>query len=492
VIVVDDGSTDRTADIVRSFCGCPVRLIRTANVGLSSARNTGLAAATGDIVAYLDDDARPDAQWLKYLAATFATTTHAGIGGPNLAPAGDGAIAECVANAPGGPVHVLVSDREAEHIPGCNMAFRKERLQAVGGFDTQFRVAGDDVDICWRLQAQGWTLGFHPAAVVWHPRRNSIRAYWKQQRGYGRAEALLKKKWPEKYNGTGQLAWAGRIYSRGLTRAIDFRRGRIYHGMWGGAPFQRLYQPAPHTLYSLSLIPEWYLAIPALAALAALGLVWRPLLAAVPLLLLTTMTPVAQGWLSTRSLGEALPPRLRPRLRRLCMRSLTAWLHVVHPLARLCGRLEAGGSCGRPAGMRWPLPGAAARWTERGDAPESRRRRVEWALRALGATVRRGGDWDAWDLEVACGALGGARLIMAVEDHGAGNQLVRTRWWPTVSTTAVALSTTTAALALAAGLTGGALAGVILAIAAAAMSFGIGRQCSAAVAVIDRAVGDPG
>src|SRR2546430_12690953 len=48
-------------------------------------------------------------------------------------------IAECIARAPGGPNHVLLSDREAEHIPGCNMAFRKTRLEAIGGFDPQFR-----------------------------------------------------------------------------------------------------------------------------------------------------------------------------------------------------------------------------------------------------------------------------------------------------------------------------------------------------------------
>src|SRR5439155_19857996 len=95
------------------------RLIRTPNRGLSSARNTGLVAATGEIVAYLDDDAYPDPHWLTYLAATFLSTSHAGVGGPNVAPAGDGPIAECVARAPGGPVHVLVTDREAEHIPGC-------------------------------------------------------------------------------------------------------------------------------------------------------------------------------------------------------------------------------------------------------------------------------------------------------------------------------------------------------------------------------------
>src|SRR5204863_144550 len=82
-------------------------------------------------------------------------TGSAGVGGPNSGPPGDGPIAECVARAPGGPVHVLVTDREAEHIPGCNMGFRKSCLEAIGGFDPQFRTAGDDVDVCWRLQERG-------------------------------------------------------------------------------------------------------------------------------------------------------------------------------------------------------------------------------------------------------------------------------------------------------------------------------------------------
>ena len=51
-----------------------------------------------------------------------------------------------------------------------------------------------------------------PAALVWHHRRNSLRAYWKQQLGYGKAEALLERKWPGKYNSAGHLQWAGRLY----------------------------------------------------------------------------------------------------------------------------------------------------------------------------------------------------------------------------------------------------------------------------------------
>src|ERR1041384_4255860 len=223
VIVVDDGSTDRAADIARRF---PVVVIQTRNQGLALARNVGLKAATGEIVAYIDDDAFPDRHWLKYLAATFLSTTHCAVGGPNIVPVSDGPIAQCVARAPGGPVHVLLSDREAEHIPGCNMAFRKECLESIGGFDGQFRVAGDDVDVCWRLQARGWTLGFSPAAVVWHHRRNVISAYWRQQKGYGKAEALLEAKWPEKYNSAGHHTFEGRLYGSGLTRML-LRRQRV-------------------------------------------------------------------------------------------------------------------------------------------------------------------------------------------------------------------------------------------------------------------------
>src|SRR3989454_1226849 len=314
VIVVDDGSTDTTAAIARRY-SC--RLIQTENRGLASARNTGLRAARGEIVAYIDDDAYPDPDWLTYLANRFLSAEHVGVGGPNIAPAGDGPTAECVARAPGGPVHVLLSDREAEHIPGCNMAFRKESLEAIGGFDPQFRAAGDDVDGCWQLQERGWTLGFSPAAMVWHHRRNSLRTYWKQQIGYGRAEAMLERKWPEKYNGPGHVRWAGRIYGSGLTRALRWRRARVYHGIWGLAPYQSLYEPAPSLLGSLPQMPEWHLAFALLMGLSALSFVWSPLTLLLPLLIGAALLPLAQACLSAAhaSFPDA-PPGRAARLKR--------------------------------------------------------------------------------------------------------------------------------------------------------------------------------
>ena len=260
-------------------------MISIPNGGLSNARNVGMRAAKGEIVAYIDDDAVPDPQWLTYLAATFLSTDHVGVGGPNIPPADDGPIAECVANAPGGPIHVLLTDQEAEHIPGCNMAFRKAALEAIGGFDAQFRIAGDDVDLCWRLQKRGWTLGFNPAAMVWHHRRNSVKTYWKQQLNYGKAEGYLERKWPEKYNAAGHIPWAGRLYFKGFEQLFGCFRGRIYQGTWGSALFQSIYQPSSSLMWSLPLMPEWNVIVAALGFFSLLGMEWTPLLLALPLFL---------------------------------------------------------------------------------------------------------------------------------------------------------------------------------------------------------------
>ena len=122
-----------------------VRLIRQANRGLAVARNVGLAAATGEVVAYTDADCAADPDWLTHLVHRLADTGAAAAGGPNLSP-DDGWLAACVAAAPGQPHEMLEPDGGAEHLPGCNMAFDRNALAAVGGFDPRFRTAGDDVD----------------------------------------------------------------------------------------------------------------------------------------------------------------------------------------------------------------------------------------------------------------------------------------------------------------------------------------------------------
>jgi hypothetical protein len=89
-------------------------------------------------------------------------------------------------------------------------------------------------------------------------------------------------------------------------------------------------------------------------------------------------------------------------------------------------------------------------WTERGRPAESWLRALEASSRAAGARVRRGGDFDGWDLTLAGGALGRVRVVMALEEHGGGRQLARFRIWPSWSRRATVPAVLSAALAAAA------------------------------------------
>jgi GT2 family glycosyltransferase len=404
VIVVNDGSSKVVADIVRNY---DYQLINIEHQGLSAARNVGMRAASGEIVAYIDDDARPDKDWLRYLATTFKTSDHIAVGGPNLSPPGDGQIAECVGNSPGNPTHVLISDEEAEHIPGCNMAFRKSALEDVGGFDSRYWIAGDDVEICWRLRQRGWTLGYNPSAIVWHHRRNSIRTYLKQQMNYGKAEALLEMKWPEKY------------------------RRRVSHGMWGTNLFQSIYESSPPTFLSIARMPEWYLLIVLLMLLFSIGLLWRPLLFVYPLLSLTLATTIYQAFLSSRDATFSTGNRLSINLFKL--RVTTLFLHLVQPLARLWGRLNGGLNPFR----RFKAPSFVETsprqfevWSESWRAPEKWFENLESYLKCQNTVIKRGGEFDRWDFEIRGGLFGAVRTLIVVEEHGSGRQMLKFRIWP--------------------------------------------------------------
>ena len=339
-------------------------------------------------------------------------------------------------------MQVLITDELAEHIPGCNMAFRRAALAAIDGFDARYRAAGDDVDICWRLQENGGTIGFSPAALVWHHRRNSVEMYWRQQKGYGKAEALLAEKWPGRYNRLGHLYWHGRIYGNGLTLPL-FQPKRVYHGLWGGAPFQSLYQGTPPTAAYYPLMPEWFLLLGVLLYVALLGFSWSPLGYALPLAILAVVPVLAQAGLS--ALHGSFMRGNRSRKERLRQWAMTAGMHIMQPLARLWGRIQHGLTPWRSAageGHRVPWPKQLAVWTMRWNTPESRLEAVIDALKQAGCTLTFSGPYDRWDFEVHGGALGSARALMSVEDHGAGNQYIRIRVvprWPVPLVIGVAL-----------------------------------------------------
>jgi GT2 family glycosyltransferase len=426
VIVVNDGSSEACSAIARAH---DVTLIETEHRGLSHARNRGIEAARGEIVAFLDDDAYPDYDWLHYVAAVLRANGHAGMGGPNIPPDDDCFTAKCVAAAPGGPIHVLVSDREAEHVPGCNMAFRRDVLEEVGCFDESFKVAGDDVDLCWRLQKAGRTLGFSAGAVVMHRRRDSIRRYLRQQYGYGKAEALLERKWPTHYNRAGASRWSGRIYEGPATHTPRWR-ANVRYGTWGGGLFQSIYD-GPRPLGGLLQAPEGLLLVGLLGVVSLLGLLWMPLLVAAPLFAVAFVWMVAGASLAGWRAHSSPPGHLSRETHK--RRAVTALLFLLQPLARLSGRLRNGLSPWRRRtrpNLTLPRPRTVEAWSERWRDPRVWVEQLQDGVTDRGGFVHSGGPFDRWDLDVRAAAFGGVKIRTAVEEHGNGRQLFRARIWP--------------------------------------------------------------
>src|SRR5229473_2642350 len=367
VILVNDGSRDATGEI--AYTHARVRVIDIPNGGLSAARNVGLAEATGEIIAYTDADTRVDRDWLTFLVQPFLTSDVVASGGPNVVPPDDAPMAQCIARAPGGPTHVLLDDRIAEHVPGCNMAFRRDALLAIGGFNPIYLRAGDDVDVCWRLQARGWKIGFASSALVWHHHRASVKAYWRQQLGYGEGERYLMAHHPEKFL-DGRMLWRGRIYS-----PLPFVRSlwgeRINAGVWGTAAFPSVYRRDVHPFAFLPHSIRWQLlsfvfALAGLAVAATRVHEWASLLLLGAGAIGIAATIAKNVSYALRSDVGSLPGRS------LWYRMTVAYLHFIQPFARIRGQIRGVLS---PPETKQP---AVAPRTSRGPRPSMRE-----ALRAL-------------------------------------------------------------------------------------------------------------
>jgi GT2 family glycosyltransferase len=454
VIVVNDGSRDTTGEIAKRYARA--RVIDVPNGGLSAARNVGLTAATGEIVAYTDSDVRVDPDWLTYLVRPFLTSDVVGVGGPNVVPTDDPWMSQCVARAPGGPVHVMLDDRVAEHVPGCNMAFRRDALLAIDGFNPVYVRAGDDVDICWRLQARKQVVGFAPGALVWHRHRSSVRSFWKQQVGYGEAEAWLDAHHPEKFLG-GQMVWRGRIYS-----PLPFMRSgsdrRVNTGVWGTAAFPSVYSTHGYGWRWLPHSPAWMAASFVLfmigfwGPLAGMDAAWLPLIAGTVGGALTLGRSLQLAW---RSNLNGLPPihGRSARTSRLQYRLVIAWLHVLQPLARFAGRLRGWTrphaiapehrtghpwKASRPtfrdivAAARLVTRGGTERsyWSEAWVAPTKLLTELVSVLRAARPPQHVDVD-EGWradrDLSLAIGRWGWLHVQAVVEEHEHGACLLRLR-----------------------------------------------------------------
>jgi len=442
VILVDDGSTDDTARVAAHYPRVRC-LAHLQNLGLSAARNTGIAAAAGEIVAFTDSDCRADEDWLHYLVGDLLKTDAAAIGGHNFPPPEGNWVAHCVAVAPGGPAHVMLDDRTAEHIPGCNMAFWKWALAAIKGFDPVFGSAGDDVDVCWRLQQRGFRIGFSHGGFVWHYRRNTVTAYLQQQEGYGVAETLLRHKHPEYFNRIGGMRWHGRIY--GPVRMAElFGRSVIYHGPFGSGLFQSLYTPEPVGLISFLTSLEWHMVVT--FGMLLLTAVWSALW---PLAALSLLASVAVA------VAAAVAVVLPPRQTRWASRPLVGLLYLLQPIVRGWPRYArrivttetpaAARAAVRSLARQYRRTGARATvpyWTEQGIERLAFLERLLLILDRDRWQAHIDTGWDEYDVCIYGDRLSRVLVRTVAENHGGRQRLLRaqlTTHWTFLAQMAFAL-----------------------------------------------------
>jgi glycosyltransferase involved in cell wall biosynthesis len=202
VIVVDDGSRDDTGEIVvREFPS--IGYLRQPSAGPAAARNRGVKAAGGEVVAFTDDDCLAPSNWLECLADGFARHPEvAGVGGRLLAPL-EVRETNLLAQYEEYVVKAVYGAGDCEIVSGfdCpaggtnNMAYRRAALETVGGFDEDFRYpAGEDADLKWRLAEAGARFLYIPVEMT-HLQSYTWPSYRRQQmvRGRGRTQFDIKR-----------------------------------------------------------------------------------------------------------------------------------------------------------------------------------------------------------------------------------------------------------------------------------------------------------
>jgi glycosyltransferase involved in cell wall biosynthesis len=196
ILVVDDGSTDNTTNVVRSYSS--VRLIAQSNAGPASARNRGALEAIGKILLFTDDDCVPMPGWLDAMLEPFQDLDVVGAKGiyrthqKSLA-------ARFVQIEYEDKYRMMAGLSTIDFIDTYSAGFRRDRFLEMAGYDTSFPVAcAEDVELSYRMSARGWKMIFVSAAVVYHTHPDTFLRYLKKKYKFAFWRVLAVRKNPSK------------------------------------------------------------------------------------------------------------------------------------------------------------------------------------------------------------------------------------------------------------------------------------------------------
>ncbi len=227
IIVVDDGSTDDTSEVLKKFAG-RISALRKVNGGPASARNCGIRAATGNFVAFTDSDAFPDREWLSNLLKGFDGPRVAGVGGI-VRGINSGLLPEYADTLrlydPG-----RNGEGEISHLVTCNACFRRDALLEAGLFDERFRKpGGEEPELCIRLRRLGYEFRVAEDAVVLH-RHKTIRNLLRATSNYGEGGFIIGSIWPEyRWRGDARKGLAATV----LAMPLAFMKVSAYQSSHG-------------------------------------------------------------------------------------------------------------------------------------------------------------------------------------------------------------------------------------------------------------------
>ena len=192
ILVVNDGSTDNTADVVARYRG--VRLITQSNAGPAAARNRGALEARGTIILFTDDDCVPMPEWLSAMIEPFTDPNVVGVKG--VYRTRQRRLVARFVQVEYEDKYRLMSDAAyIDFVDTYSAGFRRDRFLEINGYDTAFPVAcAEDVELSYRMSARGWAMKFIPTAIVYHTHPDTLLRYLKKKYKFAfwRVQAVRK------------------------------------------------------------------------------------------------------------------------------------------------------------------------------------------------------------------------------------------------------------------------------------------------------------